>query len=248
MSFDDAASSDGARPIVFIAAMSSECASLRHRAAAGAAWRVEQCGPGSERAQAAAARVLASGAELCVSWGLAGALDATVAPGALLAPRRILSTSAPALAVDERRHAALAVLADEFELLTGDLLTVPTVLESPDAKRAAALASRAIAVDMESAAIAGAAARAGVPFVALRVIVDALDDALPSDAEQWVDERGQRRMAPALRAVVAVRQWRPLLKLAHRYRVASRVLTRLATALHERGLLDGRTPSLHVRS
>jgi hypothetical protein len=248
MSFDEATRAEAARPIVFVAALETECASLRRRAAAGARWRVEQCGPGHERAEAAAARALASGAELCVAWGLAGALDATVGPGAVVAPRRILFASEPALTVDERRHAALATLAGEFELSTGDLLTSAAVLESPAAKHAAARASGAVAVDMESAAIATAAARAGVPFVALRVVVDGVEDALPTHVERWIDERGRRRMAPALRAVVAARQWRPLLTLAKRHRVASRVLIHLATTLHERGLLDERSPVRRTRS
>jgi hypothetical protein len=248
MSFDEAARAEAARPIVFVAALETECASLRRRAAAGARWRVEQCGPGHERAEAAAARAMLSGAELCVAWGLAGALDASVAPGAVVAPRRILFASEPALTVDERRHAALAALADEFELVNGDLLTSPTVLESSAAKRAAARASGALAGGMVYPAAAPPAGRAGVPFVALRVVVDGVEDALPKHVEQWIDERGRRRIAPALRAVVAARQWRPLLTLAKRHRLASRVLIRLATTLHERGLLDDRSLARRARS
>jgi adenosylhomocysteine nucleosidase len=240
MSFDDAVPADGAPSIVFVAALGIECASLRRRAAAGAPWRIEQSGPGPQRAAAAAARALEAGAKLLVSWGLAGALDAAVAPGTVLVPRRIVTAGGETLAVDGERHAALAALAGELVVAHGDLLTVAAALELPAAKRAAARTSGAVAVDMESAAIAAAAARAGVPFVALRVIVDGVDDALPKNAERWVNERGERRLAPALRAAVAVHEWRGLLTLAKRYRLASRVLEQLARVLADRGLLEAR--------
>jgi hypothetical protein len=135
------------------------------------------------------------------------------------------------LAVDAVWHSRLAALASEVPLEHGDLLTVPAALESPEAKLAAATATSAVAVDMESWAIAAAAARAGVPFVALRVVVDGAADALPRGAEQWIDDLGNRRLAPTLRAVVSLRQWGPLLTLAKRYRVAAGALDRLAQAL-----------------
>jgi hypothetical protein len=119
----------------------------------------------------------------------------------------------------------------EVGIDAGDLLTSPVALESPTEKRAAADATHAVAVDMESAAIAAVAARAGVPFVALRVVVDAVDDSLPAHAEQWIDERGNSRLAPALRAAASPRQWRALLTLANRYRAASRVLDKVARTL-----------------
>jgi adenosylhomocysteine nucleosidase len=231
MSFDEPARSSGAPKVGFVAALDVECASLRHRAPRTGSWLVEQSGPGAARAAAAAARAIDAGATLLVSWGLAGGLDANVAPGTVVAPRRVLQPGAEPVAVDATWHARLAVLADEFVLEHGDLLTVPAALESPEAKRAAAAATGAVAVDMESGAIAAAAARARVPFVVLRVVVDGVADALPQGAEQWIDERGHRRLKPTLRAVVTLRQWRPLLTLAKRYRTASGVLDRLAQAL-----------------
>jgi nucleoside phosphorylase len=233
----------GAFRVGFIAALDVECACLR-AAAGDAAWLVVQSGPGPQRAAAAAARALDAGAGLLVSWGLAGALAATVAPGTVLVPRRVGALGVAPLAVDAAWHERFAALGHEFRIDNGDLLTVPAALESPAAKRAAGAATGAVAVDMESAAVAAAAARAGVPFAALRVVVDALDDALPSGAEHWIDERGRRRLAPALLAAVSVSQWRPLVTLARRYRVAMRVLDRLAAALVERRVLaaDGALP------
>jgi adenosylhomocysteine nucleosidase len=237
MLFDDAGSADGAPFVALIAALEMECASLRRRAGAHARWRIVQCGPGAARAGAAAARALETGARALVSFGFAGALVEGLAPGVVLVPRNVVSLDGGVFPVDEPARLKLAALADELHVESGPLLTVPAALESPEAKRAAGGANGAVAVDMESAAIAAVAARSGVPFVALRVVIDAVDDALPRGAEQWIDEHGRRRVVPALRAVAAVGQWGPLLTLAKRYRVASRALDRLVRELLARGLL-----------
>lgn len=248
MLFDDAGGADAAPLVALIAALEMECASLRRRLGAHARWRIVQSGPGAARAGAAAAGALDAGAQALVSFGYAGALAHGLVPGTVLVPRRVVSLDGTAHAADERAHAKLAALSGEFTIDSGPLLTVPAALESPEAKRAAWRATAAVAVDMESGAIAAAAARAGVPFVALRVVIDAVDDALPRGAEQWIDEHGRRRVVPALRAVAAVGQWRALLTLAKRYRVASRVLDRLGSALLARGLLaDGAAAERRAR-
>src|SRR5688500_1471093 len=158
MSFDEPARSGGAPKIGFVAALDAECASLRKQAPRAGSWLVLQSGPGAARAAAAAARAIDGGAHLLVSWGLAGSLDAKLVPGTVVAPRRVLQQGAEPLTVDAVWHSRLTALADEFTLEHGDLLTAPAALESREAKRAAAMATRAVAVDMESAAIAGAAA------------------------------------------------------------------------------------------
>jgi adenosylhomocysteine nucleosidase len=233
--------------IGFVAALAIECASLRRHSPRAATWLVMQSGPGGARAAAAARRAIDSGAGLLVSWGLAGGLGAAVAPGTVVVPRRVLADRAEPVAVDAVWHSRLAALAAELPLECGDLLTMPSALESPAAKRAAAAATNAVAVDMESAAVGAEAARARVPFVAMRVIVDGLDDALPSGAENWIDELGERRMSAVLRAAVDARQWRALLTLAKRYRVASSSLDRLAGALAARRML-GAGAALPARS
>jgi len=202
-----------------------------------AEWSVLQSGPGAARAARAAAQALVQGAGALVSWGLVGALDARLAPGTVVLPRRVLREGGVPVNVDAAWHARLTSLSAGFVTSYGDLLTVPTALDSPRAKAAAAAASGAVAVDMESAAIASVAADACVPFVALRVVVDALGDRLPGDAEAWIDERGNRRLGTALRAVIRPSEWRALWTLAQRYRVASGVLERLARFVASRGLL-----------
>lgn len=231
MSFDEPVRPDGAFTIGFIAALARECTSLRRQLPRAERWHVLQSGPGATRAAAAANRAIDAGAGLLVSWGLAGSLSAAVAPGTVVLAKLVLAEGEAPLPVDPVWHSRLSALADELAVDYGDILTVGEPLESPAAKRAAAAASNAVAVDMESAGIANAAARARVPFVVLRVIIDGVDDALPAGAQHWLDEHGRTRASAVLRAVGDARQWRALAAMGARYRVASGALNRLARAL-----------------
>jgi adenosylhomocysteine nucleosidase len=239
MSFDGGAVPAAAPRTAVVAALAMERATLSRVASErSSGWFVVQSGPGPERAARAASAALAAGARALVSWGLAGGLALDVAPGTVVLPRRVIMQRGESFLVDAAWHERLAVLATEFTIDVGDLLTVPSALDSPAAKAAAATAIGAVAVDMESAAVAAVAARSRVPFVALRVVVDAQRDALPAGAEAWIDERGERRAAAALGAVVRLGEWRALWRLAQRYRVASRVLGRLARSVAARHLLE----------
>jgi adenosylhomocysteine nucleosidase len=220
-----------------IAALGSERAALR-RVTASPAWLPLQSGPGPERAARCATAALEAGATALMAWGLAGGLAADLGPGTVIVPRRVIMQRGGTFPVDAVWHARLAALAAEYTVSTGDLLTVPAALTSPAAKAAAAMALAAVAVDMESAAIAAVAARARVPFVALRVVVDAQGDALPSGAEEWIDERGNTRGVAALGALTRPGEWQALWRLAQRYRKASAVLARLASSVAARHLLD----------
>jgi adenosylhomocysteine nucleosidase len=225
------ASARGTARIALVAALEAECESLHRAVARGAPWLVVQSGPGEARAVVAAERALAAGAIGLISWGLAGGIDVTVAPGTIVVPRRVLREHGAAYAVTPEWHERLAARAGTLGMSAGDLLTVAAALHSPREKQAAHAATGAVAVDMESAAIAAVAARAGVPFAVARVVVDGAADALPRNAEGWVDERGARRLSPVLRAVVTPSEWSVLATLGRRFAVARRALERFAEAL-----------------
>ncbi len=235
-------SSDGAVPAAvprtaIIAALGNERAALARVPHAALGWSLVQSGPGPERAAQSARAAVAAGAQALVSWGLAGGLAPDVQPGTVVLPRRVIMQRGETFAVAGAWHERLATLASEFSMTFGDLLTVPAALGSPAAKAAAATALAAVAVDMESASIAAVAARARVPFVALRVVVDAQGDALPDGAENWIDARGNTRGAAALGAIVRPGEWQALWRLAQRYRKANAVLVRLAQSVAARRLL-----------
>ena len=238
MSPDGRAAAAAAAPatVAVIVALSIERASLQKTlSAAQVPLGLLQSGPGPERAARAATAALASGAHALVSWGFAGGLAADLAPGAVVLPRCVRAADGSKFDADPAWHAALvrALRADLAPRLE-DLVSVTAALTTPEQKKAAG-ASGAIAVDMESAAIAAVAARARAPFVALRVIVDAADDSLPGDAERWIDERGERRLLPAFAAAFQPAQWRELWTLARRYRVACGTFDRLAALVAPAG-------------
>jgi adenosylhomocysteine nucleosidase len=238
MSFDGGATAAVSRTGIIIA-LGSERAALAAVPHVSLGWSLVQSGPGPERAAQCATAALAAGAQALVSWGLAGGLAADIMPGTVVVPRRVIMQRGEVFVAAASWRERLAALASEFTLSHGDLLTVPTPLGSPAAKAAAATALGAVAVDMESAAIAAVAARARVPFVALRVVVDAQRDVVPAGAENWIDARGNTRAAAALGAIVRPGEWQALWRLAQRYRTANAVLVRLARSVAARALLDG---------
>jgi adenosylhomocysteine nucleosidase len=130
-------------------------------------------------AAAAAERLVARGARALLSFGLAGGLDPALPAGALVAPAEVIGHAA--------RHAADPALLGGG---AGAVLAGDAVLASVEAKRAAFAATGALAVDLESGAVARVAARHGLPFAVLRAVCDPAGRALPPAALAALDARG----------------------------------------------------------
>jgi adenosylhomocysteine nucleosidase len=218
--------------VAVVIALAIEKASLQSRMAHAGDLRLMQSGPGAECARRTAHAAIDAGATALVSWGLAGGLEPQIAPGTVLIPKKVLTHDGAALYMDAGWRARLvASLRDDFEVHEGDLLTADQVLDTPRAKARAAMQTGGVAVDMESAAIATAAAQAGLPVVTVRVVADCLTDTLPADIGQWIDSTGGRRLAPVFKVVFQPGQWGRFIRLARRYRTADRVLNGLAQRL-----------------
>jgi adenosylhomocysteine nucleosidase len=91
-------------------------------------------------------------------------------------------------------------------LHVGRLLTVDSIVRKPAERRRLAAEHAAIACDMESYAVADLCRQRGVPFLAIRVISDAVDDVLPPEIEHLV---AQRSLAGKLGAAAGAvwRRW-----------------------------------------
>jgi adenosylhomocysteine nucleosidase len=143
-------------------------------------------GVGMARAREAARRAfeVRDDVRVAIATGVAGALTEGLKPGHLvLADRLIAHRAADAdiehLGVIDRAHLegiGKALRGSGLPYSLGPILTSHRILPGSAAKREAGKSTGAIAVDMETAAIAEEAAARGIPFVCLRAIIDEVDD------------------------------------------------------------------------
>jgi len=178
---------------------------------------------------------LIPGAELVIGTGVVGALSSGLKPGDLVLSDRTLTIHADGR-VDEQvtavgdaqiravgRSLAIAGLAYS----TGAILTSHRVLATGAEKRRAKESTGAIAVDMETAAIAAEAALRGLPFVAIRAVLDGVDDEIVGAA--MADEDGNVR--PLAATAYLLRNPATMLKLPRMVRNLSRATAAIANAL-----------------
>ena len=189
-------------------------------------------GMGGEAARQAALALVAAGARGLLSFGLAGGLDPALAAGAVLLPRAVTDgdgTVHTAHVPWRERLAALQSARGPAPIVEGVLLSLAQPLTTPLSKSQARARTGAVAVDMESFAIASVAIERGVKFAVARVVVDTAADRVPRCVLEATDPRGA---VSYLRLVSGLIRRPPdilaLLGLARRYRPAMRSLRRLA--------------------
>ena len=229
------------KPIGIVSALAAEARTLGPAARQGAGLGqladgalLAVSGIGESAAAAAARRLVLAGVTALASFGMAGGLDPTLICGAVLLPEEVAaidgagSESAVSTASPQWRKRVRAALPDSCIVCGGKLLTSVRPIGHPDAKAALWRSARAAAVDMESCAIARVASQAGLPFIALRVIVDTAADELPA-AVIAASGGGRLRLGRLLAGLVrAPADVGALVRLSARYRIASGVLTAVA--------------------
>jgi adenosylhomocysteine nucleosidase len=146
---------------------------------------VVESGVGCERARRAAeALVLGHQPRWVISAGFAGALDERLRQGDILMADTIVDAGGGQLAID------LKVESDAARRLhVGRLLTVDRVLRDPAEKQALGKRHAALAVDMESMAVAEVCRAEKVRFLSVRVIIDEVDRALPRDIDLLLNKK-----------------------------------------------------------
>ena len=188
-------------------------------------------GMGSAAAAAAARRLVDAGAAALMSFGLAGGLDPSLAAGSVVVPGEVISGDGARLLTSAGWCGQLRLAIDGLgPVCCGRLLTVSHPIGPIADKARAFRETGAVAADMESLAVAQVAALHGLPFVAVRVIVDSALDALPPavTAASREGRLNMRRLIGGLAA--APLDLIALMRLAKRYRTATRSLTALARA------------------
>jgi len=171
-------------------------------------------------ADAAAARAVAAGATALLSFGVAGGLDPALRPGDLVVPSEVISRGTvfnADAALSGRIGGAAA-----HRLLGADAIVADVAT-----KRLLWQQTGAVAVDLESGAVARVAAAHGLPFAVLRAICDPAERDLPPAAGAALDARGAIGLARVAGSVLARPGQIPaLLRLAADAAAARRTLAR----------------------
>jgi adenosylhomocysteine nucleosidase len=182
-------------------------------------------GIGSAAAARACTLLIDAGATALVSWGMAGALDPSLTAGALCLPSEVITADGKCFLTAAHWRDPLALhIARQRPVAGGRLLSSAQAIDTPAAKQAAFRSTGAAAVDMESCAVAEVAAARSLPFIAVRAIVDEAGDAVPSAvvaASLGGEFKIGRLVGGLLRSPADIA---PLIRLARRYRTATRSL------------------------
>lgn len=152
---------------------------------------VAYSGAGAKNATVAAELLISKGATQLISWGCAAALDMSLRPGDLTLADRLVDVNDDELAVDRNWHEYTKnLLAPDIAVRTGSLAESVNIVSASKEKLHLQLITKAIALDMESVAIAKVAKKKALPFLAIRAIVDPADMDLPNAVSYAANAEG----------------------------------------------------------
>jgi nucleoside phosphorylase len=174
-----------------VTGLALEAGRLGGRDREGAAVYRIACGAGAAAAGVAAGLV-ADGAPALLSLGLCGALVPALGTGEVVLASAVVTSSGARYPCEPRWLECLGAAVGLAR--PGVVLGAEQVVASPAEKCALAAATGAVAVDTESHHVAVAAAAAGLPFAALRVVVDEAGDTVPPAALAAYGGNGRLRL------------------------------------------------------
>ena len=198
---------------------------------------IMRSGIGAANVQRAVIALHDAGVDAVLSWGCAAGLHPHIEPGALLVPTSVIDVDGETIEVDPQLHAGIRKRLCEpvpcVESLAASAAPVVSLVQKAD------LYARhgAVAVDMESAAIALAARSIGLPFAAVRVVLDPCSQALPDSVIAGMQDDGSFAIGRCLKSLSK----RPsdliaMIGLAVNSRRASTTLRRVAAILISEGV------------
>lgn len=187
-------------------------------------------GAGAENARTASELLVAQGANQLISWGCAAALDAALRSGDLVLANSCVDTDnvvfEPNMNWIKRVQ---AVLSKQLAVRTGRLAESKAIVSASHDKAQIAQTTDAIALDMESVAIAKVAHKYDLPFVVVRAIADPLNMNLPKAVSHALNEQGDVMLGKLLTYLL----WHPaelpgLIRLGLHFHAAKNTLKRVA--------------------
>jgi adenosylhomocysteine nucleosidase len=184
-------------------------------------------GPGGARARAAADQLIGQGATHLLSFGIAAGVDPDVRVGATIVASGFLGAQGARHDADGAWAARLVRGLPDVRL--GVIADSHDILYDSRAKAAHFAASGAPIADMESFAVAEAAAKAGIPCAAIRVVSDDARHSVPPFAFKGMTPDGYvRRLPVIIPMLMAPHKFPGLVRLAETTKAATKRLRKLA--------------------
>ena len=175
-------------------------------------------GMGGENADKAMQTLPIEMHDVCISTGLAGALEASLKPGDVVVARTSETLDQKLRVESDSALVDIAVACGARAVNIS--LTLEKVAMTADEKQE--LSASGSIVEMESSHVLTAAEKHHVPVVAVRAISDAADEDLPVDFGRIMDSRGHLKYGGLLKEV-GLHPYRlaPLMKFAGQSRAAT---------------------------
>jgi len=169
-----------------------------------------QSGMGRERAAAATEALTAvQRPDMLISAGLGGGVRKGLATGDVVLAGRVMSLSGNRLAdttvidnVHLLRDLTDSLAAPDFRVLDGSIITSSGILRKKDTARFLPQSLGNPVLDMETSAVAEAAVRRRIPFLALRAVSDSSDEEILFSIEEITDREMNINIRRVLSAIL----------------------------------------------
>jgi len=196
---------------------------------------VAYSGTGPENARLAAELLINQGAEKLISWGCAAALDTMLQPGNLVLATQLIDEDQALLATDSQWFKSTQQkLQQHLTIQSGGLAESKTLVVSCNEKSQLHEKTGAIAVDMESIAVAKVAMHYQLPFLAIRAIADPANMNLPKAISAALNEQGDVELSKLLFFILRHPTEIPgLIKLGLHFQAAKNTLKQVAKHLED---------------
>lgn len=199
---------------------------------------VSHSGAGSENARSSAEQLISQGATRLISWGCAAGLSASVQPGDLIVADQLIDAEYNEIAVNsDWRNYSIHILKQQtgkkhIDVQGGPIAESKRLISDSDDKKQYHTKTGALALDMESAAIAKVARLHNLEFLAIRAIADPVTMNLPKSINYSLSNEGEILMGKLLRYLALHPSELPgLVRLGLHFNQAKRTLIRTASQL-----------------
>jgi len=197
---------------------------------------VAYSGAGPVNAKAAAESLVAQGVTRLMSWGCAAALSESLKPGDLMLADKLIDAEGyrdAKFCISTDWHSETNNRLSTFVVVhTGCLAESKSIVSSSKDKKLLQSTTGAVALDMESIAIAKVAGQYALPFLAIRAIADPVNMDLPLAINYSLNDRGDIVMSKLLLFLILHPAELPgLIKLGLHFNAAKKTLKFIAKHL-----------------